>query len=242
MYLRVVARSHRTSTFPFSHPSLDVCCTSYHTHTYTTSVTSGTGVLGYRVAMSLLEAGHTDVRVGMWGYTSGRMMGHTFAQQCADELLARGAEIVDFDWSHPDRYEEILQDVKTVFCSLPHIQNWADAFPAFLAACKVKKVEHFVKISFLRPTHSFKGVSAMAKQYRDNVPFVAFHGTCDDLLELAKQDSRISYTILCTSHLMSSPLLSQGETLRREHKFVTASYGMGVNYVSRKLVRSVWLL
>ena len=31
---------------------------------------------------------------------------------------------------------------------------------------------------------------------------------------------------------MSSPLLSQGDTLRRDHKFITASYGMGVNYVS----------
>ena len=30
------------------------------------SVTSGTGVVGYRVAVSLLEAGHKDVRVGIW--------------------------------------------------------------------------------------------------------------------------------------------------------------------------------
>ena len=151
---------------------------------------------------------------------------------CADELMARGAEVVDFDWSSPEQFTHALKNVKTVFCSLPHIRNWSDAFPAFLRACKTKKVEHFVKISFLRPTHAFKGVAQIAKQYRDNVPFVAFHGTCDDLLELAKQDSRISYTILCTSHLMSSPLLSQGDTLRRDHKFVTASYGMGVNYVS----------
>ena len=33
-----------------------------------------------------------------------------------------------------------------------------------------KKVEHFVKISFLRPTHAFKGVAEIARQYRDNVP------------------------------------------------------------------------
>jgi len=197
-------------------------------------VTSGTGVLGYRVAISLLEAGHKDVAVGMWGYDSGRLSENSFGKQCADELVARGATIVDFDWSHPNKYETILKGVKTVFCSLPHIQNWADAFPAFLRACKVGKVEHFVKISFLRPTHTFKGVAEISRQYRENVPFVAFHGCCDDLLELSKGDSRISYTILCTSHLMSSPLLSQGDTLRRDHKFVTASYGMGVNYVSRK--------
>jgi hypothetical protein len=29
-------------------------------------VTSGTGFIGYRVAMSLLEAGYTHVRVGVW--------------------------------------------------------------------------------------------------------------------------------------------------------------------------------
>ena len=62
--------------------------------------------------------------------------------------------------------------------------------------------------------------------------FVAFHGTCDDLLEQAKSDSRISYTILCTSHLVCSPMIFQGDILRKEKKFVTASYGMGVNYVS----------
>ena len=196
------------------------------------SVTSGTGVIGYRVAISLLEAGCTDLRVGIWGYDSGAFAQNSFGKQCADELLERGAEVVDFDWSNPDQFTTALKDVKTVFCSLPHIRNWTDAFPAFLRACKLRKVEHFVKISFLRPTHSFKGVAQIAKQYRDNVPFVAFHGTCDDLLELAKADSRISYTILCTSHLMSSPLLSQGDTLRSERKFVTASYGMGVNYVS----------
>jgi uncharacterized protein YbjT (DUF2867 family) len=196
------------------------------------SVTSGTGVIGYRVAISLLEAGYKDVRVGIWGYDSGAFADNSFSKQCADELMERGAEVVDFDWSNIDEFSTALKDVKTVFCSLPHIRNWTDAFPAFLRACKHRKVEHFVKISFLRPTHAFKGVAQIAKQYRDNVPFVAFHSTCDDLLELAKTDSRISYTILCTSHLMSSPLLSQGESLRQDHKFVTASYGMGVNYVS----------
>jgi nucleoside-diphosphate-sugar epimerase len=31
---------------------------------------------------------------------------------------------------------------------------------------------------------------------------------------------------------MSTPLLHQGKILKEEHKFITASYGMGVNYVS----------
>jgi NAD(P)H dehydrogenase (quinone) len=31
---------------------------------------------------------------------------------------------------------------------------------------------------------------------------------------------------------MSTPLLHQGDLLRQQHKFITASYRMGVNYVS----------
>lgn len=81
-------------------------------------------------------------------------------------------------------------------------------------------------------SHAFKGVADTARQYRDNVPFVSFHGTCDDLLEHAKSDSRISYTILGSSHLMTTPLLNQGKGLRRDKKYISASYGMGVNYVS----------
>ena len=125
-----------------------------------------------------------------------------------------------------------MEGVKTVFCTLPHIEGWADVFPSFLKSCKTKKIEHFVKLSFLRPTHAFKGVAEIARQYRENVPFVAFHGTCDDILEQAKSTSRISYTILCTSHIMSAPLLIQGKGLREDKTFVSASYGMGVNYVS----------
>lgn len=195
------------------------------------SITSGTGVVGYRVAVSLLEAGHKDVRVGIWKGDRDNM-DNNFGQLCADELEKLGAEVIEFDWADTDQYAAVLSGVKTVFCSLPHIQGWSEVFPAFLRTCKEKKVEHFVKVSFLRATHAFKGVAECAKQYRDNVPFVKFHSTCDDLLEQAKSDSRISYTILCTSHLMSSPLLAQGDVLRKDHQFISASYGMGVNYVS----------
>ena len=199
-------------------------------------MTSGTGVVGYRVAISLWEAGHKDIRVGVYkgsspGVDSGAY-GDSFGAKCAEELIKRKIEVINFDWSNPSQYDDALRDVKTVFCSLPHIKNWADVFPTFLAKCKAHKVEHFVKLSFLRATHAFKGVAEIARTYRDNVPFVKFHGVCDDLLELAKQDSRISYTILATSHLMTSTLLNQGPHLRQEKKFITASYGMGVNYVS----------
>lgn len=139
-------------------------------------------------------------------------------------LESKGAEVVDFDWTDAKCYDTVLQGVNTVFCSLPNLDDWASVFPAFLLKCKDLKVEHFIKISFL---HNKAGMV-----YREKVPFVQFHCTCDDLLEQAPSNSRISYTILCASHLMTTPLLHQGDLLRKEHKFVTASYGMGVNYVS----------
>jgi hypothetical protein len=64
-------------------------------------ITSGSGVVGYRVACSLLEAGHKDVRVGMWkGDRDGQ--DRNFGQLCADELAAKGAEVIDFDWTNED--------------------------------------------------------------------------------------------------------------------------------------------
>jgi uncharacterized protein YbjT (DUF2867 family) len=196
-------------------------------------VTSGTGLIGYRVAISLLEAGYKDVRVGIWkGDRQGGEDDPDFASRCTYELQNRGAEVIDFDWANDDDYNKAVKGVKTVFCTIPHMENWSDVFPTFVRECKKAKVEHFVKLSFLRETHEFKGVTAAARQYREHVPFAKFHGVCDDLLEHAPQDSRISYTILCTSHLMATPLLHQGNGLRKEHKFVSASYGMGVNYVS----------
>jgi len=42
----------------------------------------------------------------------------------------------------------------------------------------------------------------------------------------------MTYTILQTSHLMSTPLVALGPILRKEHKYITASYAMAVNYIS----------
>jgi len=187
-------------------------------------VTSGTGVVGYRVALSLLKAGHQDVRVGVW-------MGERDAgegannEEFVDNIVAileeKGAEVVEFDWTDPMCYDRVLKGVKTVFCSLPHMEAHREAFTGFVVSCKEHKIEHFIKISFL---HN--------EQYRKNVPLAHFHNVCDELLEQAPKSSRISFTILATSHLMSTPLLTQGELLTKERKYVTASYGMGVNYVS----------
>ena len=189
----------------------------------TVFVTSGSGVIGQRVALSLLEAGIEDVRVGIW--RGDRDVGDkSLGQKAADELTARGATVVDFDWSNPDSFPEALTEVNSVFCTIPHMQGWQEVFPAFLSIAKKLKVEHFVKVSFFQ--------SDKTNGAYQNVPFVNFHSTCDDILKLATSDSRISYTILHTTHLMSTPLIHQGPSMRTEKKFVTASYGMGVNYVS----------
>lgn len=189
-------------------------------------VTSGTGLIGYRVALSLLEAGHKSVRVGIW--YGDRQIGDdekSLAERVTEVLTAKGAECISFDWSDKESFQNTVQGVKTVFCTIPHMENWKETFPAFLHDCKTAKVEHFVKISFF-------GAGDVKNPYRKNVPFVKFHGSCDDILEQAGSDSRISFTILCASHLMATPLLHQGKNLKEEHQFITASYGMGVNYIS----------
>jgi hypothetical protein len=132
-------------------------------------VTSGTGVIGYRVAISLLEAGHKDVRVGIWrGDRQSPDRGFVEVERA---LIRKGAECVEFDWAKEEGeydccmvclsaltllvrliqefifilypcldYARALAGVKTVFCTMPHMQGWADAFPAFLKECKANKL------------------------------------------------------------------------------------------------------
>lgn len=167
-------------------------------------ITSGTGVIGYRVALKLLDAGYQDVRVGIW--EGDRQMDDadvSIASQIKTKLVEKGAEVVNFDWKDETTYAAALDGVKTVFCTITHLPDWGDIFTNFLQTCKVKKIEHFVKISFFK-------TEQVENPYRKNVPFVRFHGGCDDILQQAPFDSRISYTILGTTHLMPSPLLSQG--------------------------------
>jgi hypothetical protein len=143
-------------------------------------ITSGTGVIGYRVAMSLLEAGHKAVSVGVW--KGERKLGpgaenDCFASNIANILAAKGAEVVDFDWTDETTYENALKNVQTVFCTIPHMDQWASVFPAFLGKCKALNIEHFVKVSFLRHTDA-------GDRYREAVPFVSFHNTVDDLVSV----------------------------------------------------------
>jgi len=84
----------------------------------TVFITSGSGVVGYRVATSLLEAGHKDVRVGVWKGDRDNA-DSTFGQQCADALAAKGAEVIDFDWTNEEgTYSFVMCVCFTVFLSI----------------------------------------------------------------------------------------------------------------------------
>lgn len=184
----------------------------------TVFVTSATGVIGYRVANRLLDAGHPTVRVGARD------------PKKVQELNKRGAEIADFCWENEDTYDKALHGVKSVFCSTPYTKGWARKFPQFLKACRKAGVRNFVKVSFY---HARK-----VKEIFQNVPFVALHGMCDEYLS----ESGIPYTIVAASHFMSNPLVFQGKELMSNFKpapYYGASQNHGVNYVSPNDVAEV---
>jgi len=176
------------------------------------------GVIGYRVANRLLDAGYPTLRVGA---------------RCpakVETLNKRGAEIADFCWDNEATYDKALAGVKSVFCTTPYVKNWSRQFPAFLRACQKAGVRNFVKVSFYH--------SRRLKEVFQNVPLVALHGMCDDLLA----ESGIPYTILSASHFMSNPFVFQGQELRREQKpapYYGASTNHGINYVSPNDVAEV---
>lgn len=63
-------------------------------------ITSGSSVIGYRVAVSLLEAGLTDVRVGIRKKSD--RVDESYGEQCFEVLKSKGAEVTDFDWTNED--------------------------------------------------------------------------------------------------------------------------------------------
>ena len=148
-------------------------------------ITGGQGVIGYRVALRLLNSGYPSVRVGFRHPDDG----------CAQDLSKKGAEIADFCWNDESTYETALEGVKIVFCVTPYIENWAKAFPAFLRACEKAGVKYFVKVSFFHARRT--------DEPYQRVRLVHLHGKCDQLLT----KSKIPYTILSASHFMSNPLV-----------------------------------
>lgn len=194
----------------------------------TTFITSGTSAIGYRVAINLIEAGYAKhVRVGIWKGKRQVGVDKSVGNTVAKELEAKGATVIAFDISDEDQYKMALSGVNSVFCSLPHIQMGIDQFQKFVKACHHAKVDHFVKASFLRTD---------GDAYQQRVPYVRFQRACDEVLENPSlTDSRMTYTILAASHLMSTPIIYQVY----DKKFVTASYAMGVDYISPNDVAQV---
>lgn len=181
-------------------------------------VTGACGVIGNRVANRLLDAGYPTVRVGARCPTK------------VEGLNERGAEVADFCWELEETYDKALVGVKSVFCTTPYTKGWARRFPNFVKACQKAGVRNFVKVSFYH--------ARRMKEIFQNVPLVALHGMCDDVLA----ESGIPYTIISASHFMSNPFVFQGQQLRADTKpapYYGASGEHGVNYVSPNDVAEV---
>jgi len=204
-------------------------------------VTGGSGVVGHRVASSLLTAGYSSVRVGS-----------QHAENVKD-LKKLGAQVVDFCWEREETYAPALTGVKSVLCSIPYTAKWQTHFAAFLEACSMAGVKHFIKISFYHAT---------ANDDFQEVPLVRKHGNCDELLikfvhpdntmvpimggdadivgfDLGDENlcPNMSYSILYASHFMSNPFYFQGRELRRNDPdkpstYFGASCYQKINYVS----------
>lgn len=204
-------------------------------------ITDGTGVIGHRVALKLLNAGYPSVRLGT-----------SMPPESLSSMNEMGAEIADFNWVNPDTYMKALQNIKSVLITIPYIERWHDYFDAFVEACKLAGVKHIIKISF------FHARVKDDDRFRD-VPFVQRHGICDrHLIQTVKPEPplkgliggdvtavgsgmdmyirpNMSYTILYTSHYMSDPFTFQGTELRSNDKQGTlygATKNHGVNHVS----------
>eukprot|EP00977_Amphora_coffeiformis_P010546 scaffold2482_cov166-Amphora_coffeaeformis.AAC.12 len=198
-------------------------------------ITGATGVIGHRVAQRILESGYQNVRLGAHKPTS------------LDDLHKFGAEVSEFDWDREDTYVPALRGVKSVLCTIPYKEGWSTHFPAFLEACKESGVKHIVKLSFYHANNLDDPFQA--------VPLVREHGKCDEELvnmvvppveitpvmaadadvTIEFHHTRMSYTILYASHLMSNPFTLQGKELRDSmlpSTFLGASHGHGINYVS----------
>ena len=197
-------------------------------------VTGGTGVIGHRVALRLLQAGYPHVRLGV-----------SPPDKLAD-MNKLGAELADFAWDREETYEKALKGVKSVLVTVPYTKDWGKHFPVFLEACTKAKVKHFVKLSFYHAR-----ISGDAMQ---EIPLAQVHGTCDELLidnltagalssvmqgdvdvSLDFSHPNMGYTILSASHYMSNPFFFQNKELRGSGvpgTFYGASENHGVNYVS----------
>ena len=208
-------------------------------------ITGGTGVIGYRVASLLLQAEyHDQLRLG------------SHHPDHLQQLVNKGAQVVDFSWDDETTYAPALRGVKSVLCTVGYFQDWQQHFPNFLKACEKAGVRHFVKLSFY-------GARVSGSPFQQ-VPMVRAHGDCDELLITTltpKVDNvllgdtdvvvdyvrpHMGYTILYPSHYMSNPFFFFRKSLDNDNNatpatFYGASQNRGVNYVSPNDVTEVAL-
>jgi NAD(P)H dehydrogenase (quinone) len=185
---------------------------------------TGTDVVGYRVATSLLEAG-SKVRVGIDSDEAD--------SQVSQDLKKRGVSLVPFSWEDESTYSNAVQGAETVFCVVPYHKGSVKRFHAFFDACRKNGVKHFVKLSFYNALVSTR-IGIQGARRVDNkfgrMPLIKMHGDCDE--RIMKSHS-MDYTILFITHLMSDPAVYQRRNVMSDApKFYSASAGKGVNYVS----------
>lgn len=131
-------------------------------------------------------------------------------------------------------YLQCLDDVQSVYVAFPAEGAMEERYPKFMAACKKAGVKHVVQLSFYHAMaedstgmQNFAEMTATEDLFQ-HVPMIKLHKWCDERLV----KSKLNYTILFASHLMSNPLRYQSEEIKKEQQFYGASGGKGVNYVS----------
>jgi hypothetical protein len=145
-------------------------------------------------------------------------------------MTEKGAEVVDFSWSHETTYANALVGIKSVIITIPYELFWYNHFPVFLKACKKANVKHYVKLSFyLSHVHT-----------ACQIPFIRHHTNYDNMLmNLIIPDlqylTHMSFTILSASRLMSNPTTYHTNDLSSilsSSTIYRASNGRAANYIS----------
>jgi NAD(P)H dehydrogenase (quinone) len=183
-------------------------------------------VVGYRVAIRLVEAG-SKVRVGIDNSDKND-------SKILHDLKEGGASLVPFSWEDESTYSNAVQGAKTVFCVVPCHKGSVKRFHVFFDACRKNGVKHFVKLSFYNALASTRmnnihGAPRVDSPFR-RVSRIKMHGDCDERIV---KSHAMDYTILFATHLMSDPAVYQRRNIMSDApKFYSASAGKGVNYVS----------
>ncbi len=157
-------------------------------------ITEASSEMGQTIASRLIQTGYAQVRIGT------ALTPTTFSE------TLRGVEMVDFACDREETYADALKGVKSVIITIPYKRLWVKHFSAFIKACKMANVKHYVKLSFC--------LSHVAGTRQ--IPFVKHHTNCDEMLiNMIIPDeehvTQMSYTIIAATHVMSN-LIQQYHT------------------------------